>query len=416
MDPRKVHPALGVPMDDAAEDEPIPIIVALRPGLTAASTEAARVEQVCGRPARYRYTLLPALAIDATPTQIEQLTEEPDIELIWTDLPVHTMLNDSVPIIRVPPIWEAGFMGEGVTIAVIDTGIDPEHPDFKGRIADTIDFTGQGPEDNNGHGTHVASIAAGSGAASEGKYRGVAPAATILAAKALRGDGTGRQSDIMAGIEWAVQKGAQVINLSLGGPPEPCDGTDALSELANAAVRAGVVVCVAAGNSGPSPETIGSPGCARLVITVGATISDPEVPFDEIAPFSSRGPTADGRRKPDLVLPGVGITAARAAGTMLGEMVNSYYTTLQGTSMATPHASGIAALLLSANPDLAPAQVKERMLVGARSLGLEGTVQGAGRGDAYNAFLDQKGRPLPRMVPEEEPVGCMAGVMNLLRR
>ncbi|RME45157.1 MAG: hypothetical protein D6791_11405 [Chloroflexi bacterium] len=415
MDPRKLHGILAQSMEEAAEEEAMSVIVRLRPSLRADSEEAGYVVEMAAGPAVYRYSLVPAIAVEATPAQIEQMTDSPVVERIWPDLPVHTMLDVSVPLIRAPRVWDAGFTGQGVTIAVVDTGIDVEHPDFEGRIADTADYTGQGADDNNGHGTHVASIAAGSGAASNGKYRGVAPEATIIAAKVLRGDGTGRQSDVMAGIEWAVQKGAQVINLSLGGPPTPCDGTDALSELVDAAVDAGVVVCVAAGNSGPSQLTIGSPGCARKVITVGATVSDPNTDSDEVARFSSRGPTADGRRKPDLALPGVGIIAARAGGTSLGNVIDDHYTSLQGTSMATPHATGIAALLLSAVPELSPEQVKRRMVTGARTMHLDGNTQGAGRGDAYNAFLDQAGQPLP-VPPTPEPGGCLASVMSLLRR
>lgn len=416
MDPRKLHGSLAALMDESAEDEVMSVIVRLRPTLSVDSEEAGYLEQMAAGPVVYRYSLVPAIALRATPAQIEQMTDNPAVDRIWPDLPVHTMLDVSVPTVQAPRVWDAGFTGQGVTIAVVDTGIDVQHPDFQGRIADTADYTGQGADDNNGHGTHVASTAAGSGAASDGKYRGVAPEATIIAAKVLRGDGSGSQSDVMAGIEWAVQKGAQVINLSLGGPPTPCDGTDALSELVDAAADTGVVVCVAAGNSGPGRSTVGSPGCARKVVTVGATVSDPSTDYDEIARFSSRGPTADGRRKPDLALPGVGIIAARAGGTSLGDVVNDHYTSLQGTSMATPHATGIAALLLSTNPEWSSEQVKQRMVVGARTMHLDGNTQGAGRGDAYNAFLDQAGQPLPIPPTPEEPGGCLPGIMSLLRR
>lgn len=417
MDPRKLHESMTAALEDitAAEAEPMPIIVRLRPGLRADGREAEYLMQTIEMEARYRYRLVRAVAAMATPEQIGAITENPAVDLIWPDLPVHTMLDVSVPLIRAPRVWDAGFTGQGVRVAIVDTGIDLEHPDLQGRIADVTDFTGEGPDDNNGHGTHVASIAAGGGVVSNGKYRGVAPGATILAAKVLRRDGSGTQSDVMAGIEWAVRNGAQVINLSLGGPPTPCDGTDALSELVDAAVEAGAVLCVAAGNSGPGPGTVGSPGCARRVITVGATESDPSTEYDRVARFSSRGPTADGRVKPDLAFPGVDIIAARAGGTSLGTIVNDHYTTLSGTSMATPHATGVAALLLSSNPSLEPDQVKQRMMAGARSMQLERNTQGSGRGDAYNAFLDQTGEPLPA-PPPDEPGGCLAAILGGLRR
>ena len=143
-------------------------------------------------------------------------------------------------------------------------------------------------QDLNGHGTHCASIAAGTGAASGGQYRGVAPDASLYIAKVLDAAGNGRMTSVMAGVEWAVDEGVQVISLSLGGSG-PCDGTDALSEMCDAAVAEGVVVCVAAGNEGPEPYTVGAPGCARDVITIGAAND-----LDRIAAFSSRGPTRDG--------------------------------------------------------------------------------------------------------------------------
>ncbi len=417
MDARKLHESMTAALEDITTEEaaPMPIIVRLRPGLRVDSPDVVSLMQTVATPVRYQYRLIPALATTATPEQISAITRNPAVDLIWPDLPVHTMLDVSVPLIRAPRVWDAGFTGQGVRVAIVDTGIDLEHPDFQGRIADVTDFTGEGPDDNNGHGTHVASIAAGSGAASDGKYRGVAPGVTILAAKVLRANGSGTQSDVMAGMEWAIQNGAQVINLSLGGPPAPCDGTDALSELVDAAVEAGAVVCVAAGNSGPGPETIGSPGCARRAITVGATESDPTNEFDRVARFSSRGPTADGRVKPDLAFPGVGIIAARAGGTSPGTIINDHYASLSGTSMATPHATGVAALLLSANPNLDPEQVKRRMMAGARSMQLERNAQGSGRGDAYNAFLDQTGEPLPA-PPPEEPGGCLVALLGGLRR
>lgn len=417
MDARKLHPALAMSMVDEG-DEPVRVIVRLRHGVP---TDSARAEAVmamattAAEEAIYRYSLVPAMALTVRSDEVGQLTESPDVDTIWPDLPVYTMLNDSVSVVRAPRVWESGFTGQDVTVAVVDTGIDVDHTDFEGRIAAVTDFTGEGPDDNNGHGTHVASIAAGSGAASDGMYRGVAPGASIIAARVLRGDGSGRQSDVMAGIEWAVDQGADVINLSLGGPPTPCDGTDALSVLVDAAVDAGVTLVVAAGNSGPGPLTVGSPGCARNAITIGASVSDPDSEYDAVAEFSSRGPTGDGRRKPDLILPGVGIIAARADGTSLGQVIDDYYTSLQGTSMATPHAVGIVALLLAANPDLEPEEIKRRLMTGARSLRLEGNIQGTGRGDAYNAFLGSPGQPLPPR-PSTEPSGCLTSVMNVLRR
>jgi serine protease AprX len=349
------------------------------------------------------FRLIPATALRVKAGELKALEEDPRVEAIWPDKPVYALLDVSVPLIRAPQVWEKGFTGRGIKVAVVDTGIDYEHPDFSGRILAYTSFVGGDGKDDHGHGTHVAGIIAGSGEASGGKYRGVAPEALLLSAKVLRADGSGMMSDVMAGIEWAVEQGAKVINLSLGSPG-PCDGTDALSAMCDAAVKAGVVVCAAAGNDGPSPGTVGSPGCAREVITVGASDDS-----DQVAPFSSRGPTADGRVKPDILFPGVGIVSCRAGGTSMGTPVDDFYTSASGTSMATPHASGVAALLLQAYPDLSPAQVKARMMDSALNLNLDPNTQGAGRGDALAALEAEAPQP-------PKPKGCLYFLRTLLRR
>lgn len=408
MNASKRHASFeALPVTRGAE---VPIIVKYR------TTEVAGKAIPRGVGVRRAFRLVPALAMSATEEAIEALEANPDVEVVWPDLEVHTMLDESVPIVHVPQVWAEGYTGAGVKIAIVDTGVDSTHPDLAGRVVAFKDFTGEGESDGNGHGTHVAGIAAGSGAASDGKYRGVAPEALILAARVLRSNGAGRMSDVMAGIEWAVEQGAQVINLSLGGPPIPCDGTDALSTVCDAAVEAGVVVCVAAGNSGPGERTVGAPGCARQVITVGATQSaSPE--WDTVTSFSSRGPTADGREKPDLCFPGANIIAPRATDTNMGTPINEYYTQASGTSMATPHATGVCALLLQADSSLTPAQIKERLLQGARSMGLSPNIQGHGRGDALAAIRNVPGEPLPsEPAPPDEggEAGCLPSLVTAL--
>lgn len=354
------------------------------------------------------YRLIPATALQTTPEGVRALAEDPVVERIWLDEWVHTCLDVSVPLIRAPYVWEAGYRGRGIRVGVVDTGIDREHPDFAGRVLAGKSFVGGDFQDDNGHGTHVAGILAGSGAASGGRYEGVAPEALLYVAKVLRADGSGLMSHVMAGVEWAVDQGAQVINLSLGGIG-PCNGTDALSELCDAAVEQGVVVCVAAGNAGPGAATVGPPGCARQVITVGASTDR-----DEVAGFSSRGPTLDGRVKPDLVFPGVGIVSCRARGTSMGTPVGEHYTTASGTSMATPHASGTAALLLEAAPSLTPAQVKALLQQTAVNLGLDPNTQGSGRADAFAAYQAISPQPPPPPPPPGEPKGCLAALLRLL--
>ncbi len=363
----------------------------------------------------YRFHLRPYAQMQATPSAIMRLESEPDVVRIYQDLPVHAWLDVSVPHIQVPRVWGEGLTGEGVRLAVVDTGIDQEHPDLAGRIVATCAFTGEGVEDMNGHGTHCASIAAGTGAASDGRYCGVAPDASLYIAKVLDAAGNGRMTSVMAGVEWAVDEGVQVISLSLGGSG-PCDGTDALSEMCDAAVAEGVVVCVAAGNEGPEPYTVGAPGCARDVITIGAA-SD----LDRIATVSSRGPTRDGRLKPDVVLPGVEIVAARAQGTRMGTVVDEHYTAASGTSMATPHAAGICALLLQAEPGLTPEEVKERLVRTAIAIGADAYAQGHGRVDAWRALQNELSPeiPLPEPPPGAPPVGargCLGALVDWFPR
>jgi serine protease AprX len=316
------------------------------------------------------FRLTPSVAAAVTPDAIAEVSQLPGVERIWPDVQVHTCLDRSVSLIGVPAVWSAGYTGRGQRIAVIDTGVDTEHPDLLGRVVATHDVTGEGFFDKNGHGTHVCGIAAGAGRT----YRGVAPGAELVVAKVLKSNGFGQMSWVMEGLEWAVaQPGVRVINMSLGANG-PTDGTDPLSQTADAAVAKGIVICVAGGNEGPASGTIGSPGGARRVITVGA-LTDAET----LADFSSRGPTTDGRAKPDVLFPGHGIVAARARGSSMGQVVDELYTQASGTSMACPHAAGAAALLLEANPRLTPADVKAIFMATALDLGLGPNLQGKGR-------------------------------------
>jgi serine protease AprX len=411
-------------MNTVPNDEPIPVIIRRKSGLFSAQTALPNAPRV-----DHAFELFPGEACKILPADIETLSQHDEVIEIWPDLPVQAWLNDSVPKLAVPRVWDKGVRGKGVKLAIVDTGIDETHPDFAGRIVATKSFVSNSAHDDNGHGTHVASIAAGSGAKSNGKYTGVAPEASLYIAKVLRADGGGSMSGVMAGIEWAVlEQQVKIINLSLGGTGS-CDGTDALSVLCDEAVsQARVVICVAAGNTGPAARTVGPPGCARLVITVGASDDN-----DRIARFSSRGPTSDGRIKPDIVFPGVGIAAAQATGTQLGPVVAEGYIAIDGTSMATPHASGVAALLLQANPKLTAEQVKIHMLAGALNLGLDPNEQGVGRGDAYQSYLKAIGEaptpeppppprpeppppPPPQPQPEPERPGCLASISSLFGR
>ncbi len=391
----KISPDLQMHMRSAASAQPLRIIVRHReaPTFIATAANALRTGEIN---IRHQYRLVSATAMEVPASHIEVLSEDENVEYVWSDLPVHTCLDVSVPRIRAPQVWNLGLRGEGIRIAILDTGIDPQHPDFAGRIAAMTSFVNGDGSDDNGHGTHVAGIAAGSGAASGGRFRGVAPAASLYIAKVLDANGNGMMSDVIAGIEWAVTQDVHVINLSMGSDT-PGDGTDALSTLCDQVVRQlGIVICVAAGNNGPSRSTIGAPGVARWVITVGAADD-----MDHVAQFSSRGPTLDGRIKPDIVFPGTNIVSARASNARVGRPMQQNYAEMSGTSMATPHASGAAALLLQAHPDLKPQDIKRALLRGALDLNEMPTAQGSGRGDLLAAYQHAV-LPSPAQ-PEEEP-------------
>jgi subtilisin family serine protease len=407
----KIHPNLASRMQVhalAASTEPLRVIVKYRAGMLGVASAVAGVTAT-----QYTYRLISASAHSATREAIIALSQRDDVEMIWYDEPVHTMLDESVPLIGAPSVWQAGVTGKGIKVGIVDTGIDPNHPDFAGRIVQMKDFTGQGPNDNHGHGTHVAGIIGGTGAASGGKYKGVAPECVYYTAKVLRGDGSGSTSDVMAGVEWAVQQGAQVVNLSLGSDGA-CDGTDALSVTCDAAMSKGAVMCIAAGNAGSGASTVGSPGCAKSVITIGATSKT-----DQIADFSSRGPTSDNRIKPDVCFPGVGIASCRASGTSMGTVVDSNYTSASGTSMATPHAVGACALLLQAKPSLTPQQIKDLLMSTAKNLNADPNAQGEGRAQVFFAYQQSLGTlptptPTPTPTPPPQGNGCLSFVKSLL--
>jgi len=322
---------------------------------------------------------------------IFELARNPQVDHIWLDRKFQANLDQSVEIIKDPTEWtniESQFgrsiNGSGVKIAILDTGIDSTHPDFyflngTSKIAGAISFTGESTNDGFGHGTHCASIAAGTGAASSGLYIGVAPQATLYNIKVLNNHGEGYESWIISGIQWAVDQGANILSMSFG-VLTTSDGTDPLSTTVNWATEQGAICVVAAGNSGSEMYTMTPPGIAELAITVGASTKN-----DNVASFSSRGPTNDNRIKPDVLAPGVNIVAARAAGTSMGTPISQYYTRASGTSMATPHVAGAAALLLDANPSLNPAQMKRALTNYAKDVSSNVFEQGSGRIDVCRA-------------------------------
>ncbi|HEY4674658.1 MAG TPA: S8 family peptidase, partial [Candidatus Bathyarchaeia archaeon] len=273
-----------------------------------------------------------------------------------------------------------GFDGLGVRIAIVDSGIYINHPDLNDldddpntpdpKVIDEVSFfdlnddgnPDEGPWDHLGHGTHVAGIASGTGEASNYRFVGVAPGSWIMNIKV--GSTTGlEEDDAVNGIDYAISHGADIISISFGFPGS--DGNSQVSQAVDDAVENGVVVTAGVGNDGPGSHTIASPADAFNVIAVGAVDDNntTDIADDVLLQLSSRGPTNDGRPKPDVVAPGVRIISCRAAGTDIRQpgwdtYISTTYIECTGTSMATPHVAGTVALMLQANPNLTPAQIK----------------------------------------------------------
>ncbi|TCP28879.1 serine protease AprX [Scopulibacillus darangshiensis] len=312
------------------------------------------------------------------------------IKKIYYDREMSVLLDAASPSIHAKAVNDTGLTGKDVTIAVVDTGIYP-HKDLEGRIVAFQDFVNKkkDPYDDNGHGTHCAGDAAGSGTASKGKYKGPAPEANLVGVKVLSKVGSGSLSTVIAGVNWCIENkekhSIDIVSMSLGSQASQSAEEDPVVKIVEKAWDNGIVVCVAAGNSGPDPKTIGSPGTSPKVITVGA-INDQDTTDradDAIADFSSRGPTIDGIVKPDILTPGVNIISLRSPGSLLDKTnkssrVGKDYFSLSGTSMATPICAGATALIIQNNPDLSPDQIKEQLLSGAEDLGLPPNTQGKG--------------------------------------
>ncbi|MBQ0901602.1 S8 family serine peptidase [Micromonospora sp. U21] len=305
-------------------------------------------------------------------------------EKVWLDGLRQPSLDVSVPMTGAPQAWQAGWTGTGVKVGVIDTGIDQTHPDLVGHVAAAENFTAD-PDalDRVGHGTHVASTIAGNGAASQGRYKGMAPGATLYSAKVCMAEGC-PESAILAGMTWAAEQGAKVVNMSLGGPDSP--ETDPIeAALADLTRRYGVLFVVAAGNSGMAGDsTVDSPGSVAEALTVGAVTKT-----GELAEFSGRGPrTGDAGIKPEITAPGVGIVAARSSTSdMWPSDENPQYASLNGTSMATPHVAGAAAILTQQHPDWTPERIKSTLMAAAQpNAGIGVYEQGAGFLDVARAI------------------------------
>jgi len=326
------------------------------------------------------------LAVRATPEALEAaLSADPGLSA-YPDMVVHALDSTSNDAIGAPQIWNRTdptsrpVVGTGITVAVIDTGICYTHPDLGGgfgsgyKVIGGYDFYNNDadPMDDNGHGTHVAGIIA-----ADGGSHGVAPGATLLAYKVLGPDGSGSMSIVVQAVDAAIDPNddgdtsdhADIISMSLGGSGDP---TDPICRAVERAVAAGILVVVAAGNSGPSVGSVASPGLSPYALTVGAAND-----LGVLANFSSRGPTDDMRIKPEISAPGVSVLSTVPYANARRSS-SSGYMEMSGTSMATPHVSGAAALVMQLHPTWTQDHVKAALISGAKLM--DESVWSAGSG------------------------------------
>lgn len=375
------------------------------------------------------------IALKISKEDVEKIKDMKGIKRIYPNYKVYVNLMDSIPLIKVDDVWSLGYTGKGVSIAIVDTGVDYTHPDLGGcfgtgcKVAGGYDFVNDDsdPIDDNGHGTHVAGIAAG-----KGILNGIAPDAKIYAYKVLNQRGEGTQANILEAIEKAVDPNSDgdfsdkidIISISLGSFGFP---DDPVSQAVDRAVRLGSVVVVSAGNSGPAHKTVGSPGTARKALTVGATykkdytekIGLDETPRkNDVTYFSSRGYSFNEYYpvgiKPDIVAPGAIICSLRynkifpdcttfsdedschandhcwwennECKGLCGPCLDENHVQMLGTSMSTPMVAGVVALIKQKYPNLSSEKIKALVMNYGIDLNYDFNSQGIGRIDPLSSI------------------------------
>jgi serine protease AprX len=397
------NPKLSQDLEDVDQNSTVHVIVKYKSGPSDAKTSDVTSK---GGKENKRLDLVQGSAYSMPASALSNLAADDDVEYIVPDRRLRAAedgQNFSIPLsipdqtINAPTSWWSES-GSGMGVAVIDSGIAATQVDLQNKVVYSQSWVGGSSNDQYGHGTFVASIIAGSGAASQSDsyiytFRGVAPVVRLINLRVLDQNGNGKDSDVIAAIQTAIQLRSQydirVINLSLGRPVYGSYQTDPLCQAVEAAWNAGIVVVTAAGNLGRNNfsgnqgyGTITSPGNDPYVITVGA-MKDNGTAYrsdDTVASYSSKGPTLyDHIVKPDLVAPGNRVIAAEAPGAALAGLASTqvmlsecqrggsstpsnYYMRLSGTSVAAPMVSAAAVLLLEQNPHLSPDQVKARLM------------------------------------------------------
>ncbi|MDX8054060.1 S8 family serine peptidase [Lentzea sp. BCCO 10_0798] len=300
-------------------------------------------------------------------------------EKLWLDGKSQISLTESVPMVGAPAAWQAGFDGTGVTVAVLDTGYDRNHPELAGVVSVSKDFTPSGIQDDIGHGTHVAATIAGRGS----RYVGVAKGASLAVGRVCEASYC-FDSAVIAGMEWAAREvRAEVVNMSLGG--DQSDGSDPLSrKVEELTAETGALFVVAAGNSGTFRK-VSSPAVADSALAVANLTKQ-----GAVEEMSSRGPRlGDHAVKPDIAAPGTDIVAARAENTLWEHVVDDLHARLTGTSMAAPHVAGAAAVLAQRNPSWTAAELKAHLMATVKPVADSPTSVGTGLLDVGRAVTQQ---------------------------
>jgi serine protease AprX len=389
----------------ATADTNVPVIV-WSAGSVSISALVTDVQSVGGTVLQ-QYTIIDGVEASVPSSEVSVLAAMPGV-IVTQDVNVnvqsttpstgpHTPSDAFLGQTGATQLAQAGDTGQGVTVAVLDTGID-NLPDFAGRLVGGVDLSGEGNpfQDSYGHGTFVAGLIAGNGASSNGQYSGEAPGAKLVSIKVAGASGSTKLGTLISGLQWAVNnEGAyniKVLNISLGYQPSGSTVTNPLDQAVERAWTSGLAIVVSAGNAGPFNGTILSPGDDPLVITVGALddLAQANVANDEMNDFSSVGPTnPDGWVKPDLVTSGRSVVSLAAPGSTI---YNNYPSAIigtanfvgSGTSFSAAITSGAAALVLADQPGLSPNQIKAALL-GTTNPGPIGNPFADGHG-ALNAY------------------------------
>ena len=339
--------------------------------------------------------LLPGFVLlDASGQEEARWLRDPRVERVDRAKPLEWHATPPLPSAAsfgLTRVTDAEGTGAGVTVAVVDSGIDATHPDLLGRVRANVrlvdDAFVETPGDRDGHGTHVAGIVAASGASSEGRYRGVAPGAELVGLDISERFTTA--SAILA-YEWLYAHreafGLDVVVNAWGRVPDGSgyDARDPELRAIERLVASGVVVIFSASNRGPGPSTLSIEAMDPYVITVGSTDVAAQV-----MDYSGRGPALTGVVKPDLVAPGEAIVGLRSAQALpAADAPDLLHATYSGTSQAAPHVAGIVALMLEARPQLTPQQVADALRTSAIDLGALGPDDSSGYGlvDAVDAI------------------------------